>query len=339
MLIAVLGMNHKSSHLGLREVVAKAAHQCFGSKSLWGSWLKGVLLSTCNRTEIYFSGEHLPELHSQVLSVLRGAIPGPFEHGVYSYFGVECFTHLARVTSGLDSAITFETEIQRQVKVAYENASQDHALSSELHFLFQKCLKIGKTVRSSFPISQSAIGLEQTIFQLTQNFFKNLNDISILFVGNSEINRKILTFLSKKMRGKITLCTRRVTQAEQEEYSKKISICDFACLGSYLNYELIVCGSYFQDYFIRREDLEKAAVFRTQLILDLAVPRNVDPLVKYHPKVQLLNIDELSKFVDQNRTYHLQEIQRCLKKIRQDVENQISMYGQKRARACEAAVL
>lgn len=338
MLIGVLGMNHKSSHLGLREVVAKAAQQCFGAKSLWGSWLKGVLLSTCNRTEIYFSGEQLPELHSQVLSILRGAIPQPFDHGIYSYFGAECFTHLARVASGLDSAITFETEIQRQVKVAYENASQDHMLSSDLHFLFQKCLKIGKTVRSSFPISPSTIGLEQTIFQLTQNFFKNLSDISILFVGNSEINRKILTFFSKKIASKITLCTRRVKQAEQEDYSKKTTICDFDHLGPYLNYELIVCGSYFHDYFIRREDLEKASGFRTQLILDLAVPRNVDPLVKYHPNVQLLNIDELSKFVDQNRTYHLQEIERCLKNIRHDVENQIGLYQQKRSRVFEEAL-
>ncbi|HSX04220.1 MAG TPA: glutamyl-tRNA reductase [Rhabdochlamydiaceae bacterium] len=327
MRIGVLGINHKSSELCLREIVAKVAEQCFGKKSLWGCWLKGVLLSTCNRTEIYFCGDKLPELHSQILSVLRGAILEPFEHGLYSYFGEDCFSHLAQVTSGLDSAVTFETEIQRQVKVAYENACQDHSLASELHFLFQKCLKMGKTVRTLFPSSRSSIGLEQTIFQVAQTFFRNLDDIAILFVGNSEINRKILSYFNRKSKPKIILGTRHVKHAEKCE--ENISICDLDQLKSCLDYELVICGSYFHDYFIRREELQKKSSFRLKLILDLAVPRNVDPHIKYDPHVQLLNIDDLSKFLDQKRACYEQEIQSCLKKIREDAEKQIMLFEQK----------
>ncbi len=325
MRIGVLGINHKSSELGLREVVAKAAGQCFGRKSLWGGWLKGVLLSTCNRTEIYFCGDRLPELHTQILSVLRGAISDPFEHGLYSYFGEDCFTHLAQVTSGLDSAVTFETEIQGQVKIAYENACQEYLIASELHFLFQKCLKMGKAVRTLFPSSR--LGFEQVVFQLAEAIFKNLSEISILFVGNSEINRKILSYFNRKTKAQIVLGTRHTKECEDSS----TTICDLSKLGSCLDFELIICGSYFHDYFIRREELEKKSSFPLKLILDLAVPRNVDPHIKYHPHVQLLNIDDISKCLDQKRSCYSQEIQDCMKKIRQDAERQMFLFEQKTA--------
>lgn len=325
MYIGVLGINHKSSELGLRESVAKAAERCFGPKSLWGAAFKGVLLSTCNRTEIYFSGKCLSELHTQILSVLRGAVLHPFEHGLYSYFGEDCFTHLAQVTSGLDSAVTFETEIQRQVKMAYENACQDHPLSSELHFLFQKCLKVGKGARTLFPPGRS-IGLEQIAFHVVQTFFKKVEDLSILFVGNSEINRKIVSFFNKKSKPKMVLATRH-PQVELTE--KNLLLCDLDQLGSCLDYDLVICGSYFHDYFIHRKDLESKQTFNLKLILDLAVPRNVDPQIKFHPHVQLLNIDELSQFLDQKRSCYEQEIQHCLKKIREDAQKQMVLFEHK----------
>jgi glutamyl-tRNA reductase len=261
------------------------------------------------------------------LSVLRGAITDPFEHGLYSYFGEDCFAHLAQVTAGLDSAVTFETEIQRQVKIAYENGSMGHPLSKELHFLFQKCLKVGKTIRSTFPAAHTSIGLEQIIFQITHNFFRDLRGISILFVGNSEINRKILSYFNKKSESKILLATRH-----RSECPNNVSVCDLDQLGSCLDFDLVICGSFFHDYFIRREELEKKNHFRLKLILDLAVPRNVDPLIKYHPKVQLLNIDDLTKFLDQKLSCYNQEIQSCLKKIREDVEKQTILFKQKTLR-------
>lgn len=337
MQIGVLGINHKSSELALREAVAKAADQCFGKKSLWGSWLNGVLLSTCNRTEIYFSGEALPEVHSQILSVLREAILPPFEHGLYSYFGVECFSHLAIVTSGLDSAVTFETEIQGQVKAAYEASCLEKKLPSALHFLFQKCLKIGKEVRSLFPISQQGFSFEQMIYQLVKNFFYDLNSINILFVGNSEINRKILSLFHKKAEGKMTLCTSHQADLFQEEYPH-IQICKREDLHCPLEYELIICGTYMQNYFISRADLEEKKEVRARLILDLAVPRNVDPLVQSHPYVQLLNIDDLARCMDQKKAFYEQEIERSLFKIREKAKNQIDLFAQKSSRLCEVVL-
>ena len=112
------------------------------------------MLSTCHRTEIYFSALNLAEAHSEILQVLRREIALAFEHELYSYFGFDCFLHLGYVVSGLDSVIIAESEIQRQVKVAYEEVQWYYPLPSCLHFLFQKSLKIGKEKRGNILLSQ-----------------------------------------------------------------------------------------------------------------------------------------------------------------------------------------
>ena len=120
MRIGVLGINHKSSELPVREMLARACLCKFAKQAEIAQELYCVVLSTCNRTEIYFSADDLAVAHTLILSCLREEVPEPFEHKLYTYFGFDCFLHLAMVTSGLDSVILGESEIQRQVKIAYE---------------------------------------------------------------------------------------------------------------------------------------------------------------------------------------------------------------------------
>src|SRR5690606_30288580 len=123
-----------------------------------------VILSTCNRAEIYFSGEDLAAVHSHLLSFLRAGVDVPFERTFYSFFGIDCFFHLCKVASGLDSAIFAESEIQGQVRVAYANAKK---LSSCLHFVFQKALKISKEIRS-YQHSQGSFQLYSALWRLAE---------------------------------------------------------------------------------------------------------------------------------------------------------------------------
>src|SRR5689334_5882365 len=137
MQIGLLGINHKLATIPLRESIAKAFLKRF---SMGRTVAQSVLLLTCNRAEIYFSGEDLASLHQDLLQTLREEVDEEFEQKCYSFFGRDSFLHLAHVTSGLDSAVLYETEIQGQVKCAYETAKMSSSLSKELHFLFQKCL-------------------------------------------------------------------------------------------------------------------------------------------------------------------------------------------------------
>lgn len=136
--IGVIGLNHKTAHLALRETFARAALRLQNEMGLFFPHAT-IVLSTCNRTEIYFSSPDLSECHSELLSFLRSEhLDEPFEHRLYSYFGIDCLSHLCLVASGLDSAIVAETEIQRQVKMSYLRSSERAQLPSSLHFLFKK---------------------------------------------------------------------------------------------------------------------------------------------------------------------------------------------------------
>src|SRR5690606_30735119 len=146
-----------------------------------------VLLSTCNRTEIYFSGEDLADIHSDLLSFFRLYLSEPFEHRLYAYFGIDCFSHLSRVASGLDSAILAETEILAQVRLAYSRAAQIFSLPSCIHYMFQKSLRVAKHTRSSFSLEKGIATLYGTLWQMAEEQLGDLKEARILLVGYSEI--------------------------------------------------------------------------------------------------------------------------------------------------------
>jgi len=268
--IGVLGINFKTADLTLRDAIARGV-ECFSGAGAIFFHHAMVVLSTCNRTEIYFSAVDLAEAHSDLLAQLRLHIAEPFEHRLYSYFGTDCFAHLCRVTSGLDSAILAETEIQRQVKVAYAKAKE---LPPSLHYLFQKALKVGKLIRNEF----EAVGPSLCRVLWRQTEWKNRR---ILLVGYSEINRGLISFLSHKQVKGIALCTRWPTQVNIEG----IYIFDRSELSRLQEYDVIVCASKSESYLIT------GGVRPNQCIFDLSVPRNVDPEVG--KVATLYNIDQL----------------------------------------------
>lgn len=263
--IGVLGINFKTADLQLREAMAR------GAQNLHFFHHPIVVLSTCNRTEIYFSAEDLASAHSDLLAYFRNVIEVPFEHRLYSYFGMDCFAHLCRVASGLDSAILAETEIQRQVKVAY---SQGKELPSCMHYAFQKALKVGKVVRNHLDVTGPT--LYSTLWQLTE--WKNKR---ILLVGYSEINRGFASFLMHKGIEGFSLSTRYPESVRIEG----IHVYDRSILERWQEYDLIVCASKAEEYLIAgRSDA-------SHCIFDLSVPRNVDPEVG--KTATLYNIDQL----------------------------------------------
>ncbi len=270
--VGVIGLNFKTADLSLREAMARAAQSLADERAIFSRY-PVVLLSTCNRTEIYFSAEDLAEAHSDLLAYLRTQIAGAFEHRLYSYFGIDAFAHLCRVAAGLDSAIVAETEIQRQVKVAYARASQLFALPGCVHYAFQKALKVGKLIRNQWA-GRSIYG---TMWQTTEWKGKR-----ILLVGYSEINRGFASFLMHKGVERFALCTRSPSQVRLEG----VEVCDRRALDRWSEYDVVVCASQADDFLIR------GAGRGEQVIFDLSVPRNVDPEVGKSAK--LYNIDQLT---------------------------------------------
>lgn len=326
MRVGVIGICYKSSDLQLREMMAKVCARCFAWQNPDFSFINAVLLSTCNRIEIYFSAQDLTQCHGDILSILRENISEPFEHLLYSYFGEDCFAHLAFVTSGLDSVVLGETEIQGQVKRAYEIACEWKKLPSEIHFLFQKSLKIGKLIRAHVNFTGSQVTLETAILDITQMLFKDLSQLSVLFIGNSEINRKMILFFKHKKIHGLNLSTRSLLSARDFAAKHNVFLRDRTDEADWQHYDVVVCGAKRQNYVISSKQLHSGELVKNRIVFDLGLPRNVDPNLAKHPEIVLLNIDQLGSLISRKQSSHLKEFASWKELARASVKRQIDLY-------------
>jgi len=284
--VGVIGLNYKTADLAFREEFAKIAQKLEGEKTLFFKH-PTVLLSTCNRTEIYFSAEDLVEAHGDLFAFFRKFLSPSFEHRLYTYFGVDCFFHLARVTSGLDSAILAETEIQRQVKLAYGRASNRLSFPSSMHYVFQKSLRVAKMIRNASHIKDSPT-LYGTLWRIGENYF-DIKKSRILLVGYSEITRGFATFLAR--RGVHGFCF--VTRFWQEVVFEGAVMRGREILPHWDEFDWIICAAKSETYLI------EGKATRPHLICDLSVPRNVDPALAN--SVSLWNIERIDQLIEKSQ--------------------------------------
>lgn len=336
MRVGVLGINHKLASLHLREVLAKICQRRLHPGQSTHGEHSFVLLSTCNRTEVYFSSEDLAETHSYLLSILRNDANEDFDQKLYSYFGQDCLLHLCRVTSGLDSAIVAETEIQGQVKASYENAQEYHRLPFELHYLFQKSLGIAKKARVALPLKPGLPDISHAVFQTGQYFFRANPDPKILFVGASDINEKVLSFLKGKKLSQIYLCNRSEHTGQLIAAKHGVGLVEWNQLNTWHHYDWIVLGTKFPDFLISHHSLNALSLSH-KLVIDLSVPRNVDPLIAKHPKITLLNIDQINRRLKIRRKSLCHSLLAAEQLIAESISTQMKLFTEKeknRLRIC-----
>lgn len=284
MQIGVVGVNYKTADLSLRE---RVYHQLIDNN------LSIVILSTCNRMEIYFTGDNLAQIQSQLMKQLCAGVEDLLQHKIYSYFGFDCFLHLAKVTAGIDSALLFETEIQGQVKTAYIQALEKKSLPKALHFLFQRSLQIGKKIRHDFSFSYQIHSLSDVVASLIENYVQEKNS-KILFVGFSEINRKLAAHIKQKNYS-IAFCNR--------SYKKEIidygAFLPFDRLQHWHEFDIVITATKCLDFLITQQP----PLQKRRLVLDLSVPRNVKPSLGRFPELTLLHLDQIQNLLDQRKKW------------------------------------
>jgi len=315
MQVGVIGINHKSSALGLREKLARVFQKEFSLSSTSNC----ILLSTCNRTELYFSSSYLADAHIEILERLRSHLRENFEHALYSYFSRDCFNHLGRVISGMDSAIFGESDIQRQVKHAYEKHREHHQLSHDLHYLFQKGLKIGKEMRTSFLVAKKGMQLPHIIQSIMERQKGDLKESSILFIGNSDVNRKLISFFEWKGCHNMTLCTRM-----ESGNFPSVSLVDWKRLKDWHTFDVVICGTYHEEYVLKGIQ----GNISPTLLIDLSVPRNIHPDLEKHPQLTLYNIDQIGEIFQKKRGE--KEITLCEDVIEKAVIRQMYLFKERK---------
>lgn len=326
MRVGVLGINHKLADLKLRESLSKICQKKF-YPGIWSHIEhQFVLLSTCNRTEIYFNSENLANAHTYLLSILRSETSEDFDQKLYSFFGLDCFHHLNRVTAGLDSAVVAETEIQGQVKGAYEKACELNLLSYDLHYLFQNSLKIGKKVRNLLPLKPGLPDLENALLDIARNHFIDLSAIKILFIGASEINKKIIKFFKQKQLNNLTLCNRTFLKAYELASQFQLSVLDWNLLNDWNHYDLIIVGTKSPDFLLSHHNTFERNFSR--LLIDLSVPRNVDPsLARYN--LPIFNIDQINHSLKRRSEQILEALDEAEELVLSETNKHFKRFGLK----------
>ncbi|WP_220017577.1 glutamyl-tRNA reductase [Candidatus Rhabdochlamydia oedothoracis] len=323
--VGVLGISHKSAEISCREQII-AAYRVSKALLQGSGW---VLLATCSRMEIYFSAEDLAEAHSLLLNALRSELSFNVEHKLYAYFGLDCFLHLARVTAGLDSVILGESEIQRQVKEAYQFAARKK-LPHDLHFLFQKALRLGKTIRTQFLFVEKNIGIDKELFLLAKYF--KLHTSAILFIGFSEINRKIISYFQSKGMKQLFLCTRNRQAALEWSKKEDVLLLDFSQIELSSQFPMVVCGTYTNQPILHAHQFVDA---KTRLIVDLSMPRAVDPFLSRHFSVSLLNIEQINAIIKTKQQKNVLQIQEAETMLFQSVQRYLAVFqSSKRGYEC-----
>lgn len=328
MRVGIMGINHKQADLKLRELLAQECQRRFHPGASVHGDHQLVLLSTCNRTEVYFSSQDLSATHSYLLEIMRRDVNQDFDQKLYTFFGRDAFRHLARVTAGLDSAILFETEIQGQVRAAYQTAIEARRLPEELHFLFQKTLQIGKQVRAQLPLGRGMPDLEHAILETGEGFFSHIQNAKILFFGASEINLKIAGFLQRQGLKQITLCNRTHRKALAWAEKLQVGVIEWNQLDEWHQFDWIVCGTKAPRPILEAHQIPRGMVGR-KLLIDLSVPRNIAPALALHPQLSLFNIDHINSGLRHRRRAALDRLANAETLVDDCSDRQLASFQQK----------
>ncbi len=310
MTLLALGINHKTAPVSLRERVTfspetldHALHSLLAQPMVQG----GVVLSTCNRTELYLSVEEQSNLHEQLVRWLceyHHLDEDDVRASLYWHQGNDAVSHLMRVASGLDSLVLGEPQILGQVKKAFADSQREHSLSGDLERMFQKSFSVAKRVRTETDIGASAVSVAFAACTLARQIFESLSGITVLLVGAGETIELVARHLREHNVKQMIIANRtreRAINLAQEVGAEVISLGD---IDTRLHEADIIISSTASPLpLIGKGMMERAMKQRRNqpvLLVDIAVPRDVEPEVSKVPNAYLYSVDDLQAIIAHN---------------------------------------
>jgi len=308
MLVAVAGISHRSAPVEVREKVAFPP--CAGRGFLRrlkdeGVAAEAVLLSTCNRTEVYavVEGE---ESRSEILDHLaadRGADRASLERDTYWLTDADAARHLYRVASSLDSMVVGEAQILGQVRDAYRSATEEQCTGPILNRLFHTSLRVGKQVRSETGIGDSSLSVPNVAVRLAEEVFGSLRSRRALILGAGEISELVVRNLKDRGVAEVRIANRTPERALSLAERVGGTAVGFEALALELpEADVVVSSTGSGDWVVGSEVVARAMEKRREplFFVDIAVPRDVDPVVQTLERVYLYDIDDLQAVVERN---------------------------------------
>ncbi len=319
--LALIGCNHRTAPVELRERVAFTSEQALeaaGELRKRGILEEAVVLSTCNRSELYgvpaTSGPAVTDAMEDFLTSYH-RIPRAELHGrTYRWFGSEAVRHLFRVAAGLDSMLLGEAEILGQLRTAYGQALDNGSTGPMLNRAFQGALAVGKRVRSETEVGARPMSVALAGVKLAERVFGNLKGHSALIVGAGAVAEQVVEHLRNRGIGSLRVANRSHNHAAELAERMGGEAVAWAALEDVLGAPDIIVTSVSGGAVLTHEMLDGALAARDGrpvFVVDLGVPRNVDSDAADLYNLYLYNIDDLGEIVEQNKRAREAEIPRA----------------------------
>ena len=315
-----IGLSHRTAPIELRERVDfardgfEAALAALAARSIVREM---AVLSTCNRAEVYAAADTDAAVDrvSQFFAEYHGLPPADLQAHLYVHRGADAARHLFRVAAGLDSLVVGEPQILGQVKAAYTVASEQHYTGTVLNRLFHLAFAAGKRVRSETGLGEGAVSISYAAISLARKIFGDLSRLQVLVLGSGEMGK--LTGMHLRAQGVrgITIASR--TRATADRLARQIGAvaCDWADTETTLaQADILVSATGAPAAILTKADIERVMKTRRErplFIIDIAVPRDVDPAAGTLEQVFLYNVDDLQGIVESNLSRRTGELSRA----------------------------
>ena len=329
MSIVVVGLSHHSAPVELRERFAFEEAQVPGALQELrkaGIATEGVVLSTCNRVEIYAATALAPEnavAEMKKFLIARHAYNGALGDELYSLAEPHSLRHLFKVASGLDSMVIGETEIFGQLKKAYDLALANKHTGALLNRAFQRAFNVAKHIRTETNIQRGSVSVMSAAVELAEKIFTSLPEHEVLVIGAGETSEKTARALQSRGVKRITVTNRspeRAAALAAELGARTVPFDQWP--DEFERIDIAISSTAAPQHIldrVRLEPLMKRRKNRPLLLIDIAVPRDIDPAVNALGNVYLYNVDDLQSIADDYMKLRQEEVARCEKIIAEKV--------------------
>jgi len=327
--ILVVGLNHRTSPIELREKLAfsqEETQQAY-EKFLDHRLVREVMvLSTCNRVEVYsWANTGGEERILSTLQELKGVQKEELLPVTYVYHGREAVKHIFRVASSLDSMVLGEPQIVGQVKDAFEQAMASEATGVILNQLMKKALSVSKRIRTETGIGESAVSVSYAAVELAKKIFGELDRKKALLVGAGEMAELAAQHLVNQGVAQLVVVNRTFSRAQELAEKLHGEAAPMENLPQELvDADIVITSTGAQEYIITGDMVQRVMrerKMKPMFFIDIAVPRDVDPQVERVENVYAYDIDDLEQVVEENRKRREKEATKAERIVEEEVEN------------------
>ena len=308
-----IGLSHHTADVATREQFTGSATT--ESIVRQTGCAEALLLTTCNRVEVYAVSDRRVSTDEIARCLIRKANSDPHHYAppFYRYEANKCAHHLFRVASGLDSMVVGESEILGQAKKAYESARQSGAVGPYLHRLFQRAFRVAKQVRTHTEIARGAVSVGSVAVDLAQRIFGKLTDCKVLVLGAGETSERTARALVSRGVSDIRVSNRSADRAN--ELAQAVGGCAVVPFNEWMvqcrEIDILITSTASEMPLLTPDKLApmlRERVDRPLFIIDIAVPRDVDPSVNEMDGVYLYDIDSIRSVAEQSLALRHQHV-------------------------------